>query len=277
MRVSPPAPPAVRRSSLPPPGGRSHASPASSDGANAAHHAVFAARKIFSPLRNFPLASGREPMYRIGWRPLPRIDCEGWGIGAVSLRSPVVAVASGCAPVEGLLAAPAEIRAEDGAVYAVGARRRPVRSIADTPAPIHPVGGEGFTDSLGTRTQSVDLVASVDLPAVAPVLEAGETERIFVGSWIRTAVTKRDPEALNRQRIVQLEDALLPKVPFNTAPRREQERWSAFARLNYFGSYFEYHADVEGSYKPLPGVELTSRTRTRSRWRPARNTPSRRR
>ena len=128
-----------------------------------------------------------------------------------------------------------------------------------------------FTNSLDTRTQGVDLVASVDLPAVAPVLKAGQTELVFVGNWTRTTVTKHDPEALNRQRIVQLEDAL-PKVRFNATLRHEQERWSAFARLNYFGSYSEYHADVEdwlfypgseftldveGSYKPMPGVELS--------------------
>ena len=147
------------------------------------------------------------------------------------------------------MAASAENRAEDGDVYMVGARRT-VRSTAGTSVVIDPVGGEGFTDSLDTRTQGVDLMASVDLPAVAPVLEAGETELVFVGNWTRTAIMKHDPEALNRQGIVQLEDAL-PKVHFNTTPRREQERWSAFARLDYFGSYSEYRADVEGSYKPM--------------------------
>ena len=138
-----------------------------------------------------------------------------------------------------------------------------------------------FTNGLDTRTQGVDLVASVDLPAVAPVLEAGETELVFVGNWTRTTVTEYDPEELDPadpatgvrsgKRIVQLEDAL-PKVRFNATLRHEQERWSAFARLNYFGSYSEYHADqapwlfhpgseitldVEGSYKPMPGVELS--------------------
>ena len=140
-----------------------------------------------------------------------------------------------------------------------------------------------FTNGLDTRTQGVDLVASVDLPPVAPVLEAGDTELVFVGNWTRTAVTKHDPEALNPlvwisgqqrrtgKRIVQLEDAL-PKFRFNATLRHEQERWSAFARVNYFGSYSEYHADedsllfhpgseitldVEGSYKPMPGVELS--------------------
>ena len=281
----------------------------------------------------------------------------------MNLRVSVVPVACGCAPVEGLLAMPAEIRAEDddvieiGDVYAVGARC-PVRSTADAPAAIDLIGGEDFTDQgvtdrplepeesvtftvgavaeagpfsvtadyyridvegrlapsatkgltdaekamigdsgcvpaadarnfrhftdgLDTRTQGVDLVASVDLPAVAPALEAGETELVFVGNWTRTTVTKYDPEALDPadpntgvrtgQRIVQLEDAL-PKVRFNATLRHEQARWSAFARLNYFGSYSEYHADetgwlfhpgseitldVEGSYKPMPGVELS--------------------
>ena len=128
-----------------------------------------------------------------------------------------------------------------------------------------------FTNSLDTRTQGIDLVASVALPAVAPLLEGGETEIVFVGNWTETMVTKHDPEALDRQRIVQLEDAL-PKVRFNTTLRHGQERWSAFARLNYFGSYSEYHADVgdwlfhpgseitldmEASYKPLAGVEFS--------------------
>ena len=128
-----------------------------------------------------------------------------------------------------------------------------------------------FTNSLDTRTQGVDLVASVDLSPVAAGLEDGQTELVLVGNWTSTTVTKHDPTALDRQRIVQLEDAL-PKVRFNTTLRHEQERWSAFARVNYFGSYSEYHADVESwlfhpgaeftvdleaSYKPMSGVELS--------------------
>ena len=128
-----------------------------------------------------------------------------------------------------------------------------------------------FTNSLDTRTQGVDLVASLDLSSVAAGLEDGQTELVFVGNWTQTKVTKHDPEALDRQRIVQLEDAL-PKVRFNTTLRHEQERWGAFARVNYFGSYSEYHADVgswlfhpgaeftvdvEASYKPISGLELS--------------------
>ena len=128
-----------------------------------------------------------------------------------------------------------------------------------------------FTNSLDTRTQGVDLVASVDLSPVAAGLEDGQTELVLVGNWTSTTVTKHDPKALDRQRIVQLEDAL-PKVRFNTTLRHEQEHWSAFARVNYFGSYSEYHADVESwlfhpgaeftvdleaSYKPMSGVELS--------------------
>ena len=189
----------------------------------------------------------------------------------MSLYSSVVPDARGRAPVEGLLAVPAEIRAEDGdvAVIEIGG----AYVVGDSGC--IPAGDIGnfryFTNSLDTRTQGVDLVASADLPAVAPVLEAGETEPAFVGNWTRTTVTKHDPEALNQQRIVQLEDAL-PKVRFNATLRREQERWSAFAQLNYFGSYSEYHADVENwlfhlgseiafdverSYKPMPGMELS--------------------
>ena len=213
-------------------------------------------------------------MYQVSRQPqlgLPCVDSKGRGIETVSLCSSVVPDACGRAPVEGLLAVPAEIRAEDGDVDVIEIGG--VYVVGD--GGCIPAGDIGnfryFTNSLDTRTQGVDLVASVDLPAVAPVLEAGETELVFVGNWTQTTVTKHDPETLNQQRIVQLEDAL-PKVRFNATLRHEQERWSAFARLNYFGSYSEYHADeepwlfhpgseitldVEGSYKPMPGVELS--------------------
>ena len=87
-------------------------------------------------------------------------------------------------------------------------------------------------------------MASVDLSPVAAGLEDGQTEFVPVGNWTSTTVTKHDPNALNRQRIVQPEDAL-PKVRFNTTLRHEQEHRSAFARVDYFGPYSEYHADVE--------------------------------
>ena len=69
----------------------------------------------------------------------------------MNLRSFVVPAACGCALAAGLFAAPVEIRAEDGDaieigdIYVVGTRR-PVRSTADTPAPIDLIGGEDFTD-----------------------------------------------------------------------------------------------------------------------------------
>ena len=128
-----------------------------------------------------------------------------------------------------------------------------------------------FGNGSDTRTRGIDIVVSVDIPTVPAPLESGETEFVFVGNWTKTEVTRHDPELIDARRILQLEDAL-PKYRFNAALRHEQDRWSAFTRLNYFGPYTETHLndaeliidagseitlDAEISYKPFAGVELS--------------------
>ena len=128
-----------------------------------------------------------------------------------------------------------------------------------------------FGNGLDTRTRGIDVVASVDLSTALPVAGVGETELVFVGSYVDTEVTHFDPEFLDEKRILQLQEAL-PKQRFNATLRHERMRWSGFARLNYYGPYKETHADVltrlieagseftldaEVSYAPTEGVELS--------------------
>ena len=95
-----------------------------------------------------------------------------------------------------------------------------------------------FGNGFDTRTRGIDVIASVDIPAMSAFLESGETEFVFVGNWTKTKVISHDPGFLDAKRILQLEDAL-PKYRFNATLHHEQAGWSAFARLNYFGPYTE--------------------------------------
>ena len=128
-----------------------------------------------------------------------------------------------------------------------------------------------FGNGFDTRTRGIDIVASVDIPTKSGFLESGETELVFVGNWTETEVTSHDPQFIDAKRILQLEKSL-PKYRFNATLRHEQDRWSAFTRLNYFGPYTETHLnserlridagseitlDAEISYRPLAGVELS--------------------
>ena len=126
-----------------------------------------------------------------------------------------------------------------------------------------------FANGFDTRTRGIDLVATVDISPAADFLGDGETELVFVGNWTRTKVVKHDERYIDAQRIDQLQNAL-PKTRFNATLRHEQSRWSAFTRVNYFGSYTEWHADsfpvrpsseitldAEVSYKPIGGFELS--------------------
>ena len=128
-----------------------------------------------------------------------------------------------------------------------------------------------FGNGFDTRTWGIDVVASVDIPTKSAFLESGETELVFVGNWTDTKVTSHDPQFIDPKRILQLEESL-PKYRFNATLRHEQDRWSAFTRLNYFGPYTETHLnserlridagseitlDAEISYRPLDGVELS--------------------
>lgn len=129
-----------------------------------------------------------------------------------------------------------------------------------------------FGNRLETRTQGIDVVASLDLPMESvTLLKDGETGLVFVGSYVNTEVTSYDADFLDEKRVLQLQDAL-PKFRFNATLLHEQARWSAFTRLNYYGPYTETHGDslsllidadgkftldAEVSYMPVDGVELS--------------------
>ena len=99
-----------------------------------------------------------------------------------------------------------------------------------------------FGNGFDTRTQGVDLSASLSISRLAPFLGQGETEIVFAGNWTDTEVTSHDPDFLDEKRILQLEEAL-PDYRFNMTLRHEREQWNGFVRLNYFGSYTETHVD----------------------------------
>ncbi len=135
-----------------------------------------------------------------------------------------------------------------------------------------------FGNGIDTRTRGIDVVASVDLSSVAGVLEGGSTELVFVGNWNRTTVQSAQegffdnpgqPKA--RQKRIELLEKALPEYRFNATLRHERTSWGGFARLNYFGSHIEYHADQEDwrfepeakvtvdaevTYKPIAGMEV---------------------
>ena len=128
-----------------------------------------------------------------------------------------------------------------------------------------------FGNGFDTRTRGIDLVASFDVTDKLPLLQGGKTELSFVGNYNDTEVTSHDPEFIGEQRIKQLEDAL-PQLRFNVTLQHDKERWSGFARVNFFGSYEEFHADsadffiepdeeytldAEVSYRPADGFELS--------------------
>ena len=134
-----------------------------------------------------------------------------------------------------------------------------------------------FGNGIDTRTRGVDVVASVDLSS-AGFLDGGETELVFVGNWTQTKVRSiqegflDDPsEPRRRKKRVDLLERALPEYRFNATLRHERTSWGGFARLNYFGSHIEYHADQEDwrfepeakvtvdaevTYKPIAGMEV---------------------
>ena len=128
-----------------------------------------------------------------------------------------------------------------------------------------------FGNGFDTRTRGIDLIASFDMTGRLPLLAGGQTELLLVANYNETEVTSHDPEFIGEQRITQLEDAL-PHLRFNVTLSHDQARWSSFVRLNYFGSYEEFHADsaslfiepdeeftldLEMSYRPTDGMALS--------------------
>ena len=112
-----------------------------------------------------------------------------------------------------------------------------------------------FGNGFDTRTRGVDLIVNLDMTDRMPLLHGGKTELAFVGNYNDTEVTRHNPEFIDEKRIRQLEDAL-PKYRFNVTLQHDKERWGGFARVNFFDSYEEFHADSE-DFITKPDEEFT--------------------
>ncbi|MFQ5535291.1 MAG: TonB-dependent receptor plug domain-containing protein [Sphingomonadales bacterium] len=108
-----------------------------------------------------------------------------------------------------------------------------------------------FTNDFDTRTQGIDVVATVPLD----FFEGGDTTLGLVGNWTDTEVTDFNPNLLDATRIRQLEDNL-PSVRGSATLVHVANRWRGLARVNYFGSYFEAHLD-DGTLPIEAGSEFT--------------------
>ena len=117
-----------------------------------------------------------------------------------------------------------------------------------------------FTNSFDTRTQGVDVVASL-----SPAGMTG-THFSFALNHTSTKVTRHDPEILSDVRIHQLEDAL-PGTRWTASGRRTWGGVSALARLSYYAGWFdsrddrsypgEYIVDLEASYTVSESASIT--------------------
>ena len=93
-----------------------------------------------------------------------------------------------------------------------------------------------FVNDFDTRTQGVDVVASLPLE----LTDTGTTLLSVVGNHTRTRVTDFNPQTLGDCRIRQLQEAL-PQYRFNATVAHDADKLSLLGRINYHGSYFEAH------------------------------------
>ncbi len=105
-----------------------------------------------------------------------------------------------------------------------------------------------FANDFDTRTQGIDLVASMPLD-----LGSGSTTLALSANWTETEVTRRG--GLGDTRLRQLEENL-PNLKGNISLRHFEDNWRALARANFHGSYFEAHLD-SGDLAIFPGGEIT--------------------
>lgn len=100
-----------------------------------------------------------------------------------------------------------------------------------------------FTNDFSTKTQGVDVVATIPLQ----VTDSGTTEVVFAANYTKTEVTSFDPtdpdELLSQSRVTQLEDNN-PKFRGNFTIRHREENWGAHIRANYFSSFTELHVNA---------------------------------
>lgn len=99
-----------------------------------------------------------------------------------------------------------------------------------------------FTNDFETETTGVDLVATAPLP----ILGSDSTELALAFNYTRTEVTSFDPndpnELLDTVRVTQIEDNY-PSTRGSLSLRHFADRWRAYLRLNYFGTFTEMHVN----------------------------------
>lgn len=105
-----------------------------------------------------------------------------------------------------------------------------------------------FSNDFDTRTQGLDLVANMPLPA-----SAGDSSLALAFNYTDTRVTR--PGALSAKRLRQLQENL-PHWKGNLSLRHARGNWRCLARLNFHSGYDEAHAD-NGSLWIRPSGELT--------------------
>jgi len=105
-----------------------------------------------------------------------------------------------------------------------------------------------FANDFDTRTQGIDLVASVPVD-----LGSGSTTIALSANYTDTEVTRRG--GLGDTRLRQLEENL-PNFKGNLSFRHFEDKWRVLARANFHDSYFEAHLD-SGDLAIEPSGEIT--------------------
>jgi len=98
-----------------------------------------------------------------------------------------------------------------------------------------------FANSFDTRTQGIDVVASLPLD-----LGQGSSSITFAGNWTDTDVTNPgDIDPIIPLRIRSLEENI-PSFKANWTFNHEQGDWRGLVRANYHSSFFEDHLGTNG-------------------------------
>ncbi len=90
-----------------------------------------------------------------------------------------------------------------------------------------------FTNDFETRTQGIDLVATV-----TPASLGGATTFGFLFNHTDTEVTEFNPGVLDDVRLRQLQEAI-PGTRWNVSAQHDVGRWSFLGRLNYYGDWYD--------------------------------------
>ena len=90
-----------------------------------------------------------------------------------------------------------------------------------------------FTNDFETRTQGIDLVATV-----TPASLGGATTFGFLFNHTDTEVTEFNPGVLDAVRLRQLQEAI-PRTRWNVSAQHDLGRWRLLGRLNYYGDWYD--------------------------------------